>query len=338
MIVRDICNLLNCKKKIVEIYIEILQNGFSVQNKENKKMLEFLEKSQLIFSTLNSNGCLVFYPLDPKISWNAFLLKKIWENTDNLFDYDEKKFIPKSFKCINKKIKKIINFCQKIKIKDLEINDIIIAYDNKEQIIPNLCNFLQRAESSIKTIIYHPYLMGENVWLSLCEKMKYGIEYTRISHEAEMLYHGTKVIRNEINIGEKLFYSKQEINTLFYIVDDKELFIITPENKKMSAQWLKHKGIVDIYLKIFNETLNSSVEAQEILKVKDKEFYSFLKNNKFSKKENAILKIIYNYGLYTDKDLIKKYKPQILILKKKYLIELEKGFVLNWEGKNVKSI
>lgn len=326
------CDLLKCKKNTILLYLKILSNGFFLDNELQNNDLKILISNSLVYCLVDREQKKIYYAVDPNISWNAFLLKKIWEHDTVLYSMDKKEMIPAELKRLNKRINKIIEYLSKIYIVSENDKDKIFAFNDKIEIVNSLVNFLSTATNKIYALVYHPYLLGEPIWSAVTECMKKNVKYVRISKKEELFTHGYKVVNNEIKIGVNLKYMNQVNDCIFYIKDDSEVYFILLKENTFTAQHIKNTAIVKLYRNNFAKMLEDSIDAKEHIGTMQNKIKEKMKNSSLTLTQKTIILEIFNYGIFTDGAFIKKYYSQIkYLVKSKILKEISNNhYCIDW--------
>jgi hypothetical protein len=334
-----IAEFLRCDLDISDIYLKILLSprekaalvmDFVDADKNNLDCcLEVLSSLCLISDYSGRDNVQLYYAIDPQFAFPALILTEMWDIDTNLHtisdllkrkDLVELNARYKSCQIIVRNIKELYK-------KQLPfLKEAAVVVNGYKRIASCISELLEAANSDIFAVLSPPHLLGEIVWQAIIEKMQQGISYQRITTFDELIRHGYKIYKNEIqSYNETLYVCRNDtLSHKFYVINDITLAFFSPDTKNKDflfrVQIMNNAGIAQRHKNIYEKLRSESINLCDLLiKITPyrSNFFSNAKNF-LSDDELEWLKSVFDYGVFCKH---KKFDKQVYASAKSKCIE-----------------
>ncbi|HYE09041.1 MAG TPA: hypothetical protein VEF53_02550 [Patescibacteria group bacterium] len=303
-----------------KIYSYILKNApVCITELNNKDLccndintrLKKLSDMCLISDFVGRDGMITYFPIDPQYALPSIVISEMWKNDVNLHTIDElyRRDGLDELKELQSLCISLLKWINPIYNKRLMfLKEMAVVIKGKHKIATYLCELLNGADKVIRAVVSPPHLLGEIVWQTVCEKMKNGVEYHRITIGDELLRHGFTIYKNEItNFNEKLYICKsKKLSHKFYIIDNKTVIFFIPDVKtsefKMEAQIINNEGFVKRYLDVYEKLKGESIDLDCILEKFENHRQDYINSASkiLTNEELKWLISVYDYGVFCE--------------------------------------
>lgn len=237
-IIDKVAEYLSCDIKTAELYMLLLEKPYAFEliielNKEYEQALEFLISKCLISEYIDerTGGRKIYFSIDPKYSLSAILLNEIWERDSELHSLDllENRPDVSDLQYRYMLLNEISTEVQNLYKRQLPyIREIVIVVKGQERIASSIAEQIADVQNDICAMVSPPQLMGEIVWQAIQAKMNAGVSYYRITDFNEIVRHGFKIARHEIETySEKIYIFRGALlPEKFYILDRQKVIFL----------------------------------------------------------------------------------------------------------------
>jgi len=313
-----IADFLHCKVEIVSLYLYILQgpktkedilNSGIIIPQELDNSLNVLFSYQLIADYSGRNKIFIYFAVDPQFSFSTMILAEVWASNADLHTINDLIKRP-DLTVLNNRYEKCLMILESIQPfykKQLPfLKEIAVVINGHKRIASYLSELLETASTDIFAVISPPHLLGEIVWQTVVEKMNKGIRYQRITTFDELVRHGYKIYKNEIqSYNETLYICKNNaLPDKFYIINDITFVFFSPDRKnndfKFEVQIIQNAGFSKRYKDVYEKIRKESVNLIDILDNISCFREHFLKNAStfLTHEEHDWLTNVFDYGVF----------------------------------------
>lgn len=217
-----------------------------------------------------------YYATNPSVAWLSLETELIWRLDTSLRAISDIQNISSlDAEDLRKKLVAIKQQAQQIYKPQIAIlnhkeNDV----QTNEEFAQILSEMISQARKQIFAVSKSPRLKQVSLfWTALTERIRNGVQYTRIVDLEEIVEHGLKIVRRDIqDYGiELLVLEQNQINHKFYIVDKKYIAIFHGNSQALEAtdrgfgRLTRQHEIINRYRKRFQKYKNQAMPGLFVL-------------------------------------------------------------------------